>query len=135
MARYEFVNAGSISSHGRLLIVRTLEESLQRVWRLEKYRSGMQTRYSMAQSELKRYVELQTFCLTDMWTQSAEEATVFKNETHTGPVRGLDFNPIQQNLLATGAIKAEVKYHIPLSRSRTLIQYILPMSISFKYLI
>jgi protein transport protein SEC31 len=33
---------------------------------------------------------------------------VFKNEVHTGPVRGLDFNPKQQNLLASGAINAEV---------------------------
>lgn len=33
---------------------------------------------------------------------------MFKNEVHTGPVRGLDFNPKQQNLLASGAINAEV---------------------------
>lgn len=33
---------------------------------------------------------------------------VFKVEKHTGPVRGLDFNPIQKNLLLSGGINAEV---------------------------
>lgn len=46
---------------------------------------------------------------------SASEALVFKNEVHTGPVRGLDFNPKQQNLLASGAVNAEVRL---LSRTR-----------------
>ena len=45
-------------------------------------------------------------------TGSAESARIFKNDKHTGPVRGLDFNPIQKNLLLTGAVKAEV-CHIP----------------------
>jgi protein transport protein SEC31 len=36
------------------------------------------------------------------------DSQVFKNDTHTGPVRGLDFNPIQKNLLLSGGVKAEV---------------------------
>ena len=32
-----------------------------------------------------------------------------RNATHTGPVRGLDFNPIQTNLLASGGINGEVR--------------------------
>jgi hypothetical protein len=39
---------------------------------------------------------------------SASASLLFKNETHTGPVRGLDFNPITKNLLASGSINAEV---------------------------
>jgi len=39
---------------------------------------------------------------------SADEARIFKNDKHTGPVRGLDFNPIQKNLMLSGAINAEV---------------------------
>lgn len=38
------------------------------------------------------------------------DAQIFKNDQlHTGPVRGLDFNPIQKNLLLSGAINAEVR--------------------------
>ena len=40
---------------------------------------------------------------------SAQESLLFKNEQHTGPVRGLDFNPIQGNLFASGAVNAEVR--------------------------
>ncbi|GFZ51615.1 Protein transport protein sec31 [Saitozyma sp. JCM 24511] len=39
---------------------------------------------------------------------SADEARIFKNDKHTGPVRGLDFNPIQKNLMLTGAVNAEL---------------------------
>lgn len=39
---------------------------------------------------------------------SADEARLFTNNKHTGPVRGLDFNPIQKNLMLSGAINAEV---------------------------
>ena len=31
-----------------------------------------------------------------------------RNTTHTGPVRGLDFNPLQTSLLASGAVGGEV---------------------------
>jgi protein transport protein SEC31 len=36
------------------------------------------------------------------------ESLILRNTSHTGPVRGLDFNPIQTNLLASGAINGEV---------------------------
>jgi hypothetical protein len=41
-------------------------------------------------------------------TFSADEARIFKNDKHTGPVRGVDFNSIQRNLMLTGAVNAEV---------------------------
>lgn len=39
---------------------------------------------------------------------SAAEASIFKNKAHDGPVRGLDFNPIAKNLLASGATNGQV---------------------------
>nr|KIR47276.1 protein transporter SEC31 [Cryptococcus bacillisporus CA1280] len=39
---------------------------------------------------------------------SVDEARIFKSEKHTGPVRGLDFNSIQKNLLLSGAVNAEI---------------------------
>jgi len=38
----------------------------------------------------------------------ASESLILRNTIHTGPVRGLDFNPIQSNLLASGGIGGEV---------------------------
>ena len=34
---------------------------------------------------------------------------MLRNKTHTGPVRGLDFNPIQSHLFASGAVNGEVR--------------------------
>jgi protein transport protein SEC31 len=46
-------------------------------------------------------------------------APVFRNSTHTGPVRGLDFNPLQTNLLGSGAINGEVRVSLlPSARLR-----------------
>ena len=39
---------------------------------------------------------------------SLSESLILRNKTHTGPVRGLDFNPIQTNLFASGAVNGEV---------------------------
>ncbi|KAF8550015.1 hypothetical protein OG21DRAFT_1488102 [Imleria badia] len=36
------------------------------------------------------------------------ESLILRNTIHTGPVRGLDFNPIQTNLLSSGAVSGEV---------------------------
>ncbi|KAI0824922.1 hypothetical protein BC628DRAFT_1376550 [Trametes gibbosa] len=36
------------------------------------------------------------------------ESLILRNKTHTGPVRGLDFNPIQTNLFSSGAINGEI---------------------------
>ncbi|KAM5541833.1 hypothetical protein V8D89_004562 [Ganoderma adspersum] len=36
------------------------------------------------------------------------ESLVLRNKTHTGPVRGLDFNPIQTNLFSSGAVNGEI---------------------------
>ena len=37
------------------------------------------------------------------------ESLMLRNKTHTGPVRGLDFNPIQSHLFASGAVNGEVR--------------------------
>ncbi|EPQ53749.1 hypothetical protein GLOTRDRAFT_122261 [Gloeophyllum trabeum ATCC 11539] len=39
---------------------------------------------------------------------SVEEALIMRNTTHTGPVRGLDFNPIQTSLFSSGAVNGEI---------------------------
>ncbi|KAF9443094.1 hypothetical protein P691DRAFT_809519 [Macrolepiota fuliginosa MF-IS2] len=36
------------------------------------------------------------------------DSLVFRNTTHTGPIRGLDFNPVQTSLLASGGVNGEV---------------------------
>lgn len=36
------------------------------------------------------------------------DALFYSNQKHTGPVGGLNFNPIQKNLLLSGAISGEV---------------------------
>lgn len=36
------------------------------------------------------------------------DALFYSNQKHTGPVGGLNFNPIQKNLLLSGAINGEV---------------------------
>ncbi|KAJ3561102.1 hypothetical protein NP233_g10405 [Leucocoprinus birnbaumii] len=36
------------------------------------------------------------------------DSLILRNTTHTGPVRGLDFNPIQSSLLASGGVSGEV---------------------------
>lgn len=38
-----------------------------------------------------------------------KDASIMRQSAHRGPVRGLDFNPIQGNLLASGATEGEVK--------------------------
>lgn len=40
--------------------------------------------------------------------QGPEKALVSKMTNHNGPVKGLDFNPVKNNLLASGASKGEV---------------------------
>jgi len=37
-----------------------------------------------------------------------EEASIMRNTTHTGPVRGLEYNRIQNNLIASGASNGEI---------------------------
>ncbi|KAI0687703.1 hypothetical protein BC835DRAFT_1376066 [Cytidiella melzeri] len=51
----------------------------------------------------------------DIWDPSKilvhadnSESLILRNKTHTGPVRGLDFNPIQTNLFASGAVNGEI---------------------------
>ena len=38
-----------------------------------------------------------------------------KNKSHEGPVRGLDFNPIAGNLLASGATNGQVSVGLKFS--------------------
>ncbi|KAI9105495.1 hypothetical protein DFS34DRAFT_575149 [Phlyctochytrium arcticum] len=50
----------------------------------------------------------------DLWDPSAiiagnqQSALIMRHSIHTGPVRGLDFSPVQGNLLASGATDGEV---------------------------
>ncbi|OBZ77263.1 Protein transport protein SEC31 [Grifola frondosa] len=51
----------------------------------------------------------------DIWDPSkilanadTSESLILRNKTHTGPVRGLDFNPIQTNLFSSGAVNGEI---------------------------
>ena len=39
---------------------------------------------------------------------SAAASLILRNTTHQGSVRGIDFNPIQTNLLSSGAVNSEV---------------------------
>ena len=41
-------------------------------------------------------------------SEDRSDSLILRNSTHTGPVRGLDFNPIQASLLASGAVSGEV---------------------------
>ncbi|TFY55456.1 hypothetical protein EVG20_g9311, partial [Dentipellis fragilis] len=36
------------------------------------------------------------------------ESLILKNDTHTGPIRGLDFNPIQTSLFSSGGVNGEI---------------------------
>ncbi|TFK49239.1 hypothetical protein OE88DRAFT_1662672 [Heliocybe sulcata] len=38
----------------------------------------------------------------------AEDALIMRNSTHTGPIRGLDFNPIQTSLFSSGGVNGEI---------------------------
>lgn len=42
---------------------------------------------------------------------NGQDAQTYKSDIHTGPVRGLDFNPIKRNLLLSGAVAAELYIH------------------------
>jgi hypothetical protein len=72
---------------------------LRLVWKLEKYTSMILKRSWLARG---------TFLYMSGANESADESRIYTSHKHTGPVRGLDFNPIQKNLLASGAVNAEV---------------------------
>ncbi|KAF7293598.1 Nucleoporin-interacting protein [Mycena indigotica] len=42
-------------------------------------------------------------------------ALILRNSIHTGPIRGLDFNPIQTSLPASGAVSGEVSFGLELT--------------------
>lgn len=49
-------------------------------------------------------------CLYDPVKILAKEgALIYKNDKHTGSVRGLHWNPIKKNLLLSGGVNAEVR--------------------------
>jgi hypothetical protein len=41
-------------------------------------------------------------------SENAQEGCIGNAQKHKGPVQALDFNPFQQNLLASGATDSEV---------------------------
>ncbi|CEH14651.1 wd40 repeat-like protein [Ceraceosorus bombacis] len=44
----------------------------------------------------------------DTLLNGGADAQILKNTTHTGPIKGLHFNPIQSNLLASGGVNGEI---------------------------
>jgi hypothetical protein len=91
----------SIDWHGALLPLPIPRGLLRLVWRLGKYMSMTQRRSWLARG---------TSAVKGKADESADESRIYTSHKHTGPVRGLDFNPIQKNLLASGAVNAEVSY-------------------------
>jgi len=89
----------SIDWHGALLPLLIPRGLLRLVWRLGKY---------MSMTQRKSWLARGTCAVKGMADQSADESRIYTSHKHTGPVRGLDFNPIQKNLLASGAVNAEV---------------------------
>jgi hypothetical protein len=89
----------SIDWHGALLPLLIPRGLLRLVWRLGKYMSMTQKRSWLARG---------TLIVIGKTDESADESRIYTSHKHTGPVRGLDFNPIQKNLLASGAVNAEV---------------------------
>jgi len=51
---------------------------------------------------------------------SVSESLILRNTSHTGPVRGLDFNPTQTNLLSSGAVNGEVWIFLPANHSHLI---------------
>ena len=43
---------------------------------------------------------------------SSADSLILRNTHHTGPIRALDFNPIQTSLLSSGGIGGEVCYQL-----------------------
>jgi hypothetical protein len=92
----------SIDWHGALLPLPIPRGLLRLVWRLGKY---------MSMTQRKSWLARGTSIVKGKTDESADESRIYTSHKHTGPVRGLDFNPIQKNLLASGAVNAEVSYH------------------------
>jgi hypothetical protein len=89
----------SIDWHGALLPPLIPRGLLRLVWRLGKY---------MSMTQRKSWLARGTLLVKGKTDKSADESRIYTSHKHTGPVRGLDFNPIQKNLLASGAVNAEV---------------------------
>jgi len=80
--------------------------SLLPVWKLGKYTCMIQRRLWLARG---------MYTSPSRADESADESRIYTSHKHTGPVRGLDFNPIQKNLLASGAVNAEVSHSLYLN--------------------
>lgn len=52
-------------------------------------------------------VRLIGLCFTSLWF-TLKRSQILKNTTHTGPIRGLDYNSNQPNLLGSGAVNGEI---------------------------
>jgi hypothetical protein len=92
----------SIDWHGALLPLHIPRGLLRLVWRLGKY---------MSMTQRKSWLARGMSVAEGKADESADESRIYTSHKHTGPVRGLDFNPIQKNLLASGAVNAEVSFH------------------------
>ena len=96
--------AGSIASRGVRPTLAARRASLQLVWRTASWVYGTRKQSSRHPS---MYFFSPRYHATYVCF-SAGESLILSNSTHQGPVRGLDFNPIQTNLLSSGAVNGEV---------------------------
>ena len=102
------VYPGSIDLPGEPSTRLVLMDSLHQAWKMESWQSGIQQRSLPKQSERQwpYWVDVADT------TNSAAEATIHKTKGHDGPVRGLDFNPIAKNLLASGATNGQASLYL-----------------------
>jgi len=102
----DLLRLGSIVLHGdRCTRTGHLASSLL-VWKTANLSFGIQQRSWNIQS---RKTLMFHVSINPSLSISASEALILRNTNHTGPVRGLDFNPIQTNLLSSGAVNGEVR--------------------------
>lgn len=82
------------------------KEFLLLAWRMENLLYGTRKRLLMAMSEYwYHYTE---DARSRASNDRSSDALIMRSTPHKGPVRGLDFNPIQTNLLASGGVAGEV---------------------------
>jgi hypothetical protein len=89
-----------------VLTIVDLRASSPPVWKTENWRFGIPQKFSQAQSTWASIVVRASIELHNH--SSASQSLILRNTTHTGPIRGLDFNPIQTTLFASGGVAGEV---------------------------
>ncbi|PFH49472.1 hypothetical protein AMATHDRAFT_76183 [Amanita thiersii Skay4041] len=102
LAREEF-HLGRDDEHGPKHVVRDSSRYNRLAWGAVDGRPQGIIAAGLENGELALWDPAQILAGAD-----TSELLILRNTTHTGPVRGLDFNPIQTSLLATGGVSGEV---------------------------